>query len=85
MISYGKNDLMILDPKLVAPIRGDDFSSDCGKWRNVTAGKDHNNNANDERIWTEVWPKSSCVHYLNDSGTYAVTLYSHSWGTGLKC
>lgn len=85
MISYGKNDLMILDPKLVAPIRGDDFSSDCGKWRNVTAGKDHNDNANDERIWTEVWPKSSCVHYLNDSGTYAVTLYSHSWGTGLKC
>lgn len=85
MISYGKNELMILDPELIAPIRGDDFQSDCGKWRNITAAEEKKDKGGNESIWVEMWPKSSCVQYLNEIGSYAVTLYSHSWGDGLKC
>jgi len=87
MVSYGKNDLMILEPNLIAPVRGDDFTSACGKWRNITVGSDKNSSRQDknERAWTEVWPKSPCMQYLNGIGAYAVTLYSHSWGEGLKC
>ena len=80
MVSYGKDDLMILEPTLIAPVRGDDFTSECGKWRNITL-KD----TNDESTWTEVWPKSLCLQNLNGIGAYAVTLYSHSWDDGLKC
>jgi hypothetical protein len=79
MVSYGKDDLMILEPTLIAPVRGDDFTSECGKWRNITL-KD-----TIEGTWTEAWPKSSCLQNLNGIGAYAVTLYSHSWGDGLKC
>jgi len=74
MVSYGQNDIIILEPNLIAPVRGDDFTSECGQWRNHTQ----------EKVWTE-WPKSSCMQYLNDIAAFAVTLYSHSWGEGLKC
>jgi len=74
MVSYGQNDLVILEPKLIAPVRGDDFTSECGQWRNHTQ----------DEVWSE-WPKSSCMRYLNDIAAFAVTLYSHSWGEGLKC
>lgn len=86
MVSYGKNDLMILEPALIAPVRGDDFTSECGKWRNVTVGEEKKDEGTEhESAWTEVWPKSSCMQYLNHIGAYAVTLYSHSWGEGIKC
>jgi len=79
MVSYGEDDLMILEPNMIAPIRGNDFTSECGKWRNATV------NTNKESMWTEEWAKSLCLQYLNGIGAYAVTLYSHSWGDGLKC
>ena len=60
MISYGNNDFMILDPKMIAPVRGDDFTSDCGKWRNITAAAEEKEGKGvDERLWTKEWPKSS--------------------------
>ena len=74
MVSYGKNDLMILEPDLIAPVRGDDFTSECGKWRNITVGEETKDEGNHESAWTEVWPKSSCMQYLNHIGAYAVTL-----------
>eukprot|EP00984_Skeletonema_dohrnii_P004224 scaffold1492_cov165-Skeletonema_dohrnii-CCMP3373.AAC.1 len=77
MVSYGQNDLMILEPNLIAPVRGDDFTSECGKWRN--------HEGQNESKWTTEWPESSCIQYLNGIGAFAVTLYSHSWGEGLKC
>lgn len=74
MVSYG-NDTMILEPKLIAPIGANDFTSECGKWRNVTKEPEGN-------VWTgDTWPKSSCKR----NGTYADTFYRHSWGEGLKC
>lgn len=76
MVSYGQNDLMILEPNLIAPVRGDDVTSERGKWRN--------HKSQNETLWTE-WPQSSCVQHLNNIGAFAVTLYSHSWGEGLKC
>lgn len=84
MISYGdQNDLMILEPNLISPLRGDDFTSECGKWRNLT--EEEKRNDRNEIAWTKVWPKSPCKEKLIGNGTYAVTLYSHSWGVGLKC
>ena len=85
MVSYGNNDLMILEPKLIAPLRGDDFTSECGKWRNTTTVETYGNGKNESALWTEEWPKSSCMRHLNEIGAFAVTLYSHSWGDGLKC
>jgi hypothetical protein len=80
MVSYGpQNDLMILEPSLIAPVSGADFESDCGKWRNDTIRME------DESIWIKDWPQSSCVRHLNKIGAFAVTFYSHSWGEGLKC
>ena len=62
MVSYGQNDLMILEPNLIALVRGDDFTSECGKWRNQNV-----------TLWTE-WPQSSCVQHLNNIGAFAVTV-----------
>ena len=39
MVSYGQNDIIILEPNLIAPVRGDDFTSECGQWRNHTQEK----------------------------------------------
>jgi len=55
MVSYGQNDLMILEPNLIAPVRGDDFTSECGKWRN--------HEGQNESKWTTEWPESSCIQY----------------------
>ena len=72
---------MILKPSLIAPIHGgNDFSSECGKWRNISTDEN-----DEETIWIHEFPKSRCRHNLIDNGTFAVTFYSHSWGEGLKC
>jgi hypothetical protein len=80
MVSYGDTDLMILEPKLIAPIGAFDFTSECGKWRNIS-----HLDENDDVSWGEMWPQSSCKQNLIKNGTFAVTIYSHSWGEGLKC
>lgn len=79
---YGNNqDLMILEPTLIAPIGAMDFTSECGKWRNGS-----NLGTVDEHIlWEKLWPQSVCQEQLIQNGTFAVTIYSHSWGQGLKC
>jgi hypothetical protein len=79
MVSYGQNDLMILEPSFIAPVSGTDFTSDCGQWRNESILTE------DDSIWVKDWPKSSCMRNLTKTGAFAVTLYSHSWGQGLKC
>ena len=71
--------MMILEPRLVAPISGHDVTSECGRWRNVT------NMPLQHDLWTEQWTKSTCHHQLMQNGTWAVTMYSQSWGDGLKC
>jgi mannosyltransferase OCH1-like enzyme len=79
MVSYG-NELMILEPKLIAPIGANDFDSECGKWRSIGEVEEK-----DEEVWTGKWPTSACRQNLIKNGTYAVTIYTHSWGKGLKC
>ena len=71
--------MVILEPRLVAPISGRDVTSECGRWRNVTNMPLQND------LWTEQWTKSTCHHQLMQNDTWAVTLYSQSWGDGLKC
>jgi inositol phosphorylceramide mannosyltransferase catalytic subunit len=79
MVSYG-GELMILEPRLISPIGAFDFSSECGKWRNITGIEQ-----NERKVWSDMWMKSKCKENLIKNGTYAVTIYSHSWGTGLGC
>jgi hypothetical protein len=71
--------MMILEPRLIAPIAGDDFISECGRWRNIS------NTTHQRKLWTEEWEQSACHEQLMQNGTWAVTMYSHSWGKGLKC
>lgn len=71
--------MMIVEPKLIAPIGAYDFTSECGKWRNMSLHE------NDNVVWGKRWPQSRCKENLEKNGTFAVTIYSHSWGDGLKC
>jgi len=93
MVSYG-NEVMILEPNLIAPIGANDFDSECGKWRSVgvgvgvgigvgVVGVDEEDSQ--EQVWMGKWPTSACRQNLIKNGTYAVTIYTHSWGEGLKC
>ena len=81
MVSYGTNELVILEPKLIAPIGANDFTSECGIWRSIS---DEGPEAEDI-VWTKTWQESPCKQNLIKNGTYAVTIYSHSWGDSLKC
>lgn len=83
MVSYGQNDLMILEPRLIAPIGAYDFTSECGKWRNISDSI--TSDQEEAEAWGEKWGKSECKEILLKNGTFAVTIYSHSWGEGLKC
>lgn len=67
--------LMIIRPQLIAPIVATDFNSECGKWRSSMSSS----------WWESKWEKSRCKSELLHNQTYAVTVYSHSWGEGLKC
>ena len=71
--------MMILEPRLVAPISGDDVTLECGRWRNVT------NMPLQHELWTKQWTQSNCYHQLMQNGTCALTTYSQSWGDGSKC
>jgi hypothetical protein len=75
MLSY--NGLMILEPRLLAPIAADDLHSDCGKWRST--------DWNTPDKWDHHWTNSTCRSLVMAQGGYALTVYSHSWGEGLKC
>lgn len=66
--------LMIVKPELIAPIVADDLESECGQWRNSS-----------QSHWERQWSKSACRQQLLHQGSYAVTVYSHSWGDGFKC
>mmetsp|Transcript_12489 Transcript_12489/g.21854 ORF Transcript_12489/g.21854 Transcript_12489/m.21854 type:complete len:91 (+) Transcript_12489:1601-1873(+) len=76
-------DNMILEPKLVAPILAGDFTSQRGIWRNVTTVTSDKKVVNEDG-WEERWKESTCKKNLIKNGTFALTMYSHSW-SGESC
>lgn len=67
----GGGDIMIVEPRLIAPLDGRDFASSCGQWRRGRNGT----------AWqSSEWQTSACRKQLVDEiGSYAVTFYSQSW------
>jgi hypothetical protein len=63
------NSIVIVEPKLIAPIDGQDFESTCGSWRS----------SNDHHSWRDDWATSTCRKELLQQGSFAVTFYTQSW------
>ena len=77
-------DIIIVEPRLIAPLDGRDFESNCGQWRHNAAAADDRRNSNDTSFsWqngTRAWQSSACrKHLVDELGSYAVTFYSQSW------
>jgi hypothetical protein len=69
------NDIVIVEPRLIAPLDGRDFESDCGQWRG----------RKDDTAWQSEWNSSSCrKHLVDEKGSYAVTFYTQSWNESMK-
>jgi Glycosyltransferase sugar-binding region containing DXD motif len=62
--------IVIVEPKLIAPIDGHDFESTCGSWRSSN---------NDHHSWRDDWTTSTCRKELLQQGSFAVTFYTQSW------
>jgi mannosyltransferase OCH1-like enzyme len=73
MKSYGDG-VMILEPRLIAPINAADFHSTCGIWRSTY---------NEIERWANDWEGSECRKQLLEEGSFAVTFYTQSYTTWL--
>jgi Glycosyltransferase sugar-binding region containing DXD motif len=76
--------IMIVEPRLIAPLDGRDFDSSCGRWRRGSAADHDHDNGNTASYWqsgnSDAWQTSPCRKYLvEETGSYAVTFYSQSW------
>lgn len=69
MVAYQDN-IMIVEPNLLAPIDAFDFNSTCGIWRTRS-----------QHLWLNQWETSACREQLLERGCYAVTFYTQSWTT----
>jgi hypothetical protein len=74
MHAFHNNSIAIVEPRLIAPVDGRDFNSNCAAWRGRNDAAWQGTRSGGE------WQTSSCRHELVDErDAFAVTFNTQSW------